>query len=230
MSPALPQTTQVMLKVIIRYAGHDATAPYNEVHTPATIKTLPQTQLIGQLDPSSVETWGNKSAPQITSQTTTKPQLNAILSTHDFEDAARDSLSKKACPFYSSAATDLISHNSNQSFYRRIWMRPRLLQNVLTINTQATILGAPLALPVVAVPVALSRLANPAGEKGIAGACAKKSIGYCIPITASFSGEEIIASVPPSTHSSSSCMSVRTELHRSPPFDGSGILVSVPSS
>ncbi|KUM63233.1 hypothetical protein ACN42_g3862 [Penicillium freii] len=184
-------------EIILRYAGRDATAAYNEVHTPSTIKTLPPAQLIGQLDPSSIdETWRNKSTPQSPSQTTAKPQLNAILSTHDFEDAARDSLSRKAWAFYSSAATDLISHNSNQSFYRRIWMRPRLLRNVLTINTHATILGASFAVPVVAAPVALARLANPVGEKGIAGACAKKSIGYCIPITASFPGEEIIASVP----------------------------------
>jgi L-lactate dehydrogenase (cytochrome) len=136
--------------------------------------------LIGQLDPSSFdETWRNTSTPQTRSQAA-KPLLNTILSTYDFEDVARDSLSKKAWAFYSSAATDLISHSSNQSFYRRIWMRPRLLRNVITINTQATVLGAPFALPVVAAPVALARLASPDGEKGIAGAVAKKRIGYCV--------------------------------------------------
>ncbi|CAG8067402.1 unnamed protein product [Penicillium salamii] len=184
------------VEIILRYAGHDATAAYNEVHDPATIKTLSTTQLIGQLDPSSVnETWKNKFSPQTQLQTQ-KPPLNAILSTHDFEDAARQSLSKKAWAFYSSAATDLIAHNSNQSFYRRIWMRPRLLRNVSTINTQTSVLGASFGLPVVVAPVALARLAHPDGEKGIARACAQKMIGYCIPITASFPGEEIIASVP----------------------------------
>ncbi|KAJ5685212.1 hypothetical protein N7536_007831 [Penicillium majusculum] len=148
-------------EIILRYAGRDATAAYNEVHTPATIKALPPTQLMGQLDPSSIDgTWRNKSTPQTPSQTTAKPQLNAILSTHDFEDAARDSLSKKAWAFYSSTATDLISHNSNQSFYGRMSMRPRLLRNVLTINTQATVLGARVEEP----PMANPRLKSVYGE------------------------------------------------------------------
>ncbi|PLB54885.1 cytochrome B2 [Aspergillus steynii IBT 23096] len=183
-------------ETILRYAGRDATAAYNEVHGPATIKILPATQLIGQLDLSSVdETWTSKSTIQAPSGDT-RPPLDAIFSAHDFEDAARSSLSKKAWAFYSSAATDLISHAANQSFYRRIWMRPRLLQNVLSVNTQTTVLGAPFALPVIAAPVALARLAHPTGEKGIASAAASKSIGYCIPITASFPAEEITATAP----------------------------------
>lgn len=106
--------------------------------------------------------------------------LSAILSSYDFEDAAHDAFSKKAWAFYSSAATDLISFNGNQSFYRRIWMRPRLLRNVAAVSTQATVLGASFSLPVVAAPVALARLANPCGEMGIAGAVAKKRVGYCV--------------------------------------------------
>lgn len=59
-------------------------------------------------------------------------------------------------------------------------MRPRLLRNVSTINTQTSVLGASFGLPVVAAPVALARLAHPDGEKGIARACAQKMIGYCV--------------------------------------------------
>ncbi|EPS34798.1 hypothetical protein POX_a00234 [Penicillium oxalicum] len=184
-------------EIILQYAGRDATVAYNEVHSPATIgRALPPTQLIGQLDPSSIdETWSQDLRPQSKPHTTERP-LSAILSSYDFEDAAHDAFSKKAWAFYSSAATDLISFNGNQSFYRRIWMRPRLLRNVAAVSTQATVLGASFSLPVVAAPVALARLANPCGEMGIAGAVAKKRVGYCIPITASFSAEEIIASAP----------------------------------
>lgn len=168
-------------EVIVRYAGRDATAAYNEVHSPTTIiKALSPTQLIGQLDPSSIsDKWGDNSASPAQTQDA-KPPLNAVLSTYDFEDAARDSLSKKAWAFYSSAATDLISHMSNQSLFRRIWMRPRLLQNVRTVSTKTTVLGATFNLPVIAAPVALGRLADASGEKGIACAVAKKGAGYCV--------------------------------------------------
>ena len=136
--------------------------------------------MIGQLDPSSInDEWGDNSVSASQTQDA-KPPLNAILSTYDFEDAAREFLSKKAWAFYSSAATDLISHMSNQSLFRRIWMRPRLLQNVRTVSTKTTVLGATFNLPVIAAPVALARLADPSGEKGIACAVAKKGAGYCV--------------------------------------------------
>ena len=138
--------------------------------------------MIGQLDPSSIsDEWGDRSSASPAHQTqAAKPPLNAILSSYDFEDAARDSLSKKAWAFYSSAAADLITHTTNQSLLRRIWMRPRLLQNVRTVSTKTTVLGATFNLPVIAAPVALARLADPSGEKGIACAVAKKGAGYCV--------------------------------------------------
>ncbi|CAG7921085.1 unnamed protein product [Penicillium olsonii] len=64
---------------ILQYAGSDATEAYNEVHGPTTTKTLPATQLIGQLDLSSIdEAWGNRIRPQAQTQKT-KPPLNTLL-------------------------------------------------------------------------------------------------------------------------------------------------------
>ncbi|KAJ5495020.1 hypothetical protein N7539_000136 [Penicillium diatomitis] len=184
------------VEIILRFAGRDATAAYNQIHSPDLIKkALPPTQLIGQLDLSTIDkTWSQKSSLPSKSSSV-RPPLSTILSSHDFEEIARHSLSKKAWAFYSSAGTDLISVRNNSLFYQRIWMRPRLLRNVSTVSTQVTILGASFALPVIAAPVALARLANPCGEKGIARGAARTRTGYCIPITASYPAEEIIASV-----------------------------------
>ncbi|ODM23030.1 hypothetical protein SI65_00619 [Aspergillus cristatus] len=180
--------------VIVRYAGQDATTAYNEVHSPSVItKSLSPAQLIGKLDPSSInDDWKDNKSTQPSRPQTNKPPLNAILSSHDFEDAARSTLSKKAWAYYSSAATDTISHQANQSFFNRIWFRPRLLRNVSNVSMRCTVLGASCELPIIVAPVALARLANSIGEKGIAAAVAKKGI----PITASFHAEEIIASAP----------------------------------
>lgn len=168
--------------VIVRYAGQDATAAYNEVHSPSVIiKSLSPAHLIGKLDPSSiVDDWKDNKSTQPSRPQTNKPPLNTILSSHDFEDAARSTLSKKAWAYYSSAATDTISHRANQSFFNRIWFRPRLLRNVSSVSTRCTVLGTSCELPVIVAPVALARLANSIGEKGIAAAVAKKGIRYCV--------------------------------------------------
>lgn len=168
--------------MLVQYAGQDATTAYNEVHSPGVIvKSLSPAYLIGKLDPSSIDDdWKDNKSTQLSQPQANKPPLNAILSSHDFEDAARSTLSKKAWAYYSSAATDTISHRANQSFFNRIWFRPRLLRNVSTVSTRRTVLGTSCELPVIVAPVALARLANSIGEKGIAAAVAKKGIRYCV--------------------------------------------------
>ena len=109
-----------------------------------------------------------------------KPPLGTILNAHDFERVAQATLSKKAWAFYSSAATDLVSVNANRLLYNRIWFRPRILRDVKSVSTKSIIQGIESALPVVVAPVALARLANPIGEKGIAVAAAEKGIIHCV--------------------------------------------------
>ncbi|KAK4862032.1 hypothetical protein LT330_003170 [Penicillium expansum] len=186
---------------IYRFAGHDATEAYNEVHsTDVVMKALDPNKLIGKIDRSSIDSnWTSRYIQQAEKQAEAKPSLGTILNAHDFERVAQDTLSKKAWAFYSSAATDLVSINANRLFYNRIWFRPRLLRDVKSVSTKCIIQGVESALPVVVAPVALARLANPIGEKGIAMAAAGKGIIHCVPITASFSVDEIVSGIPSPT-------------------------------
>ncbi|KGO37039.1 Aldolase-type TIM barrel [Penicillium expansum] len=183
------------------FAGHDATEAYNEVHSTDVItKALDPNKLIGKIDRSSIDSnWTSRYIQQAEKQAEAKPPLGTILNAHDFERVAQDTLSKKAWAFYSSAATDLVSVNANRLFYNRIWFRPRLLRDVKSVSTKCIIQGVESALPVVVAPVALARLANPIGEKGIAMAAAGKGIIHCVPITASFSVDEIVSGIPSPT-------------------------------
>ncbi|KAH0541702.1 hypothetical protein FGG08_003865 [Glutinoglossum americanum] len=184
------------MKVILRYAGQDATRQYNEVHTLALLPTaLTISKLMGKLDTiNSIWPTAQDTLSQVTHQK--KPPLSSILSSHDFEIAAHSTLSKKAWAFYSSAATDLISDRANKSFYNRVWFRPRVLRDVKEVDTVCMIQGVRSSLPLFVAPAAMARLAHESGERGIAKACSKKGIIQCASINASYAIEEIVSAAP----------------------------------
>ena len=118
-----------------------------------------------------------KTTGQSTSSPTyTKPDLLKVISTQDFEDVARNTLTPKAWAFYSSAATDLITHHWNSNMYRRIMLRPRVMRNIAEVNTRRSILGCPSSAPFFVSPAAMARLAHPDGELALARGCASEDL------------------------------------------------------
>ncbi|KAL9947649.1 hypothetical protein ACHAP6_007068 [Verticillium nonalfalfae] len=75
------------------------------------------------------------------SPTNEVPSLESVLSAPDFEVVASKALTPKTWAFYSSAATDLITHSKNKELVRRIMIRPRILRNVTSVNMKTSILG-----------------------------------------------------------------------------------------
>ena len=196
-------------------AGSDATEIYNDVHAPDIIEDLPSDKLIGFLEPSSqpvepeLKTVEADPVPTPTSPTQTNefptpqktktiPPLDAILSARDFEDAARDALSAKTWAFYSSAATDLITHGKNKELVRRLMIRPRILRNVTNIDFRTNILGLNSQAPFFISPAAMARLAHPDGELALSRAAANEGIIQCISSNASFSLKSIVDAAPSS--------------------------------
>ncbi|KAL8715310.1 MAG: hypothetical protein Q9225_006417, partial [Loekoesia sp. 1 TL-2023] len=192
--------------IILQYAGHDASQSYNELHAPSLLpKTLTTSKLIGTLDTSTISDSWAKPPPQKNPKVqlkNEKPPLDTLISTHDFEAVAEKTLAPKTWAFYSSAATDLVTHKANQSFFDRIWFRPRILRDVRTRDTRARIMGRDIEMPVFVSPAALARLVHPEGEKAIARACHAKGIMQCVSTNASFTIDEIASALPPSSQSS----------------------------
>ncbi|KXG45836.1 Aldolase-type TIM barrel [Penicillium griseofulvum] len=189
--------------VILQFAGRDATHSFYQVHSDGLIEsTLPSTKHVGDLDPNSInEAWrqhgrGLSLKPAQGAVELSKPPLSSILSAHDFERVARETFSKKAWAFYSSATNDLISKEANQSFYNRIWFRPRLMRNVTNVNTRCQFQGVETASPIMVAPAAMAKLAHETGEQGIARAAAARDIIHCIATTASYSLEDIVLAAP----------------------------------
>ncbi|CAK48339.1 FMN-dependent alpha-hydroxy acid dehydrogenase [Aspergillus niger CBS 101883] len=111
------------------------------------------------------------------STTMQPPPLSSILSTHDFEKAASKSLTPKTWAFYSSAATDTFTHESNRTMYDRIFLRPRILRNVTSVSTKTNILGCRMDLPLFMSPAAMATLVHPDGELALARGCARYGVG-----------------------------------------------------
>ncbi|PYH89628.1 cytochrome b2 [Aspergillus ellipticus CBS 707.79] len=125
--------------------------------------------------------------------------LTSILNTHDLETTASQQLHPKTWAFYSSAATDMRTLQSNKFMYDQILLRPRVLRNVTTVNTHTNILGCPTNLPLFVSPAAMATLVHPDGELALARGCAKYGVGQCISTNASYTMEDITSCAPP-TH------------------------------
>jgi L-lactate dehydrogenase (cytochrome) len=161
---------------------------------------LPPSKHLGDLDLSTLD--GTWSKPPSTERKpvnldSDKPPLETLINTLDFEIVASKVLTTKAWAFYSSAATDQITRDANQSMFNRLWFRPRALVDVSQVDTRASMMGCPMELPVFVSPAALARMAHPEGEKELARGVEARSIPQCISTNASFPVEEIVAAVPP---------------------------------
>lgn len=187
--------------IILKYAGADATAAYDEIHAPGIIgDTLPEDCLIGLINAQEMAELQEqtKAAARETAalqavavqqeqpiafskpKAYEKPDLFKLISVHDFEDVARNTLTEKAWAFFSSAATDLVTHHNNSDYYKKIMIRPRILRNVKEICIKRTIMGCESSSPFFISPAAMAKLAHPEGELALAKGAAAENIIQCV--------------------------------------------------
>ncbi|KXN87466.1 Cytochrome b2, mitochondrial [Leucoagaricus sp. SymC.cos] len=190
-------------KIILKYAGKDATQEYDPIHPPDAITSnLPSEKHLGPVDMETVE----KAEVKITDEekarlqrVTARPPLDEILNLHDFEAVAKQVMPEKAWAYYSSAADDEITNRENHAAYHRIWFRPRILRNVTKVDWSTTILGHRSSMPLYIVTTALGKLGHPDGELNLTKAAAKHGVIQMasIPTLASCSFDEIVDAAQP---------------------------------
>ncbi|RDW57664.1 hypothetical protein BP5796_12465 [Coleophoma crateriformis] len=185
--------------IILKYAGADATSAYDSVHAPGIIEdTLPPAKMIGPFDQvTSFEAQPRDSEPAQTltissPENDEKPPICKLISAYDFEALAAATFTPKAWAFYSSAATDLVTHTANRDFFRRLMFRPRVMRNVKDVSTRRSILGFNNEVPFFISPAAMARLAHPEGELALARGAAREGMAYCVSSNASFPLASII--------------------------------------
>ncbi|KAJ7734000.1 FMN-dependent dehydrogenase-domain-containing protein [Mycena maculata] len=188
-------------KIILKYAGKDATQEYEPIHPPDAITTnLPPEKHLGPVEPDTFE----KVVVEITDEEkarqerfSNRPPLDEILNLHDFENISKQVMSEKAWAYYSSAADDEITNRENHAAYHRIWFRPRILRDVTKVDWSTTILGHKSSMPVYISATALGKLGHPDGEINLTRAAAKHGVIQMIPTLASCSFDEIVDAAQP---------------------------------
>ncbi|GAA6000038.1 hypothetical protein JCM10207_006024 [Rhodosporidiobolus poonsookiae] len=183
------------MKILLKYAGKDATAEYDPIHPPGTIEeALSPDKHLGDVDMSTLE-----AGQQIVEEAVPAPAasrdapltLGACLNLDDVEKAAERLLKPKAWAYYRSAADDEKTHDWNNESFSHVRLRPRVLRDVTEVDLSATMLGYKSSLPVYVSPAAMGRLAHPDGEKCLARVAATQQIPYIVSANASVSFEDI---------------------------------------
>jgi 4-hydroxymandelate oxidase len=93
------------------------------------------------------------------------------------EAAAQQKIGEMAYAYFAGGAEDEQQLAENVAGWRRWRLRPHVLVDVSTVSTATTVLGAPVALPVMVAPTALHAYADPNGE--VATARAASRAGAC---------------------------------------------------
>jgi L-lactate dehydrogenase (cytochrome) len=188
-------------KIILKYAGKDATEEYEPIHPPDAITTnLPQDKHLGRVDPGTVqkvEVRINDEEKARQERISRRPPLDEILNLHDFEAIARLVMPEKAWAYYSSAADDEITNRENHAAYHRIWFRPRIMRDVTKVDWSTSILGQRSSMPIYITATALGKLGHPEGELLLTRAAAKHGLIQMIPTLASCSFDELVDGAQP---------------------------------
>lgn len=105
-------------------------------------------------------------------------KLERAANVDDLRRLAKRRLPGGVFDYIDGGAEDEIALARNTAGFSDIEFRPRVLRDVGTIDTSSTLLGKPMALPLVLAPTGFTRIADPAGELAVARAAARVGLPY----------------------------------------------------
>lgn len=185
---------------ILAKAGKDATKVFEVIHPKDIVNQLPAGMYLGEIDETTIveeKEEDKKENKKMVLAPGAKPPIEHMINTYDFEGIARKVMAKEAWDYYSSGADDEVTLRENHTAFQRIWLRPRVLVNVKTINTQTSILGHSTSLPLYVSATALAKLAHPEGEVVLTRASYNQGVIQMLPTLASCSLDEMIEAKKP---------------------------------
>jgi L-lactate dehydrogenase (cytochrome) len=120
-------------------------------------------------------------------------RLRRAASVADLRRIARRRLPGGVFDYIDGAAEDERALAANQAAFATTTFRPRVLRGVEKVDVSATVLGAPLAYPLVLAPTGFTRIADPQGELAVARAAARAGLPYTLSTLSTRSIEEVRA-------------------------------------
>jgi 4-hydroxymandelate oxidase len=124
------------------------------------------------------------------------PRAPAALRLAELEPLARERMAPIAWDYVASGAWEETSLRENDAAWRAIRFVPRVLVDVARVDTSATVLGIPLALPWAIAPMAAQALAHPDAEVAVARAAAAAGVPLILSTLSSASLEDVAAAAP----------------------------------
>jgi 4-hydroxymandelate oxidase len=111
----------------------------------------------------------------------------------NLEARARELLPEAHYDYYAGGAGREQTIAENATAWRKVWIRPRVMVDVSTIDTSCTLLGRRLAAPVLLAPMSAQRLLHPDGEVAAARAAGAAGTVYCLSTRATADLAEVAA-------------------------------------
>jgi len=96
-----------------------------------------------------------------------------LITSDDYQRAARRVLPKMAYDYFSSGADDEVTLKANRKAFKRYELWYRVLVDVSRVDTSITLLGSELSMPVLIAPTAYQKMAHPDGELATARAATR---------------------------------------------------------
>jgi L-lactate dehydrogenase (cytochrome) len=120
-------------------------------------------------------------------------RLAKAASVADLRRIAQKRLPGGVFDYIDGGAEDELTLQRNSAAFEQLEFRPRILRDVSNINTSTTLLGQPLAFPLVLAPTGFTRIADPQGELAVARAAERAGIPYTLSTLSTRSIEEVAA-------------------------------------
>jgi L-lactate dehydrogenase (cytochrome) len=118
-------------------------------------------------------------------------RLARAASVADLRRIARRRLPGGVFDYIDGGAEDERTLAANQAAFAAVTYRPRVLRGAPSTDPGATLLGRPLAYPLVLAPTGFTRIADPQGELAVARAAARAGLPYTLSTLSTRSIEEV---------------------------------------
>ena len=110
---------------------------------------------------------------------------------HEYEAAARALLSPMVCELHRRRSGDEVTLRANREAFGRWRLLPRVLRGAGEVSTATTVLGQPVALPVLIAPPGSTARCHPEGELATARAAKAAGTIYTLSTASNVAIEEI---------------------------------------
>jgi L-lactate dehydrogenase (cytochrome) len=122
-----------------------------------------------------------------------KRRLAGSASVEDLRGLAKKSLPGGVFDYVDGGAEDELTLAANRDAFTTTGFRPRVLRGIAGSDPSSSLLGRPVAYPLVLAPTGLTRMVHPEGEVAVARAAARAGIPYTLSTLSTCSIEEVRA-------------------------------------